>query len=49
MNNIITIDNIKPFTDQCFDGENDKANQIVKEIMYAKSPSRMNLLKWIEK
>jgi hypothetical protein len=28
---IITKDNIKQFTDQCFDKENDKAARIVKE------------------
>jgi len=35
---IIIIDNIKPFTDQCFDRENDKAAHIVKGILDAKSP-----------
>ena len=38
MNSIITINNIKPFTDQCFDRENDKAASIVKGILDAKSP-----------
>jgi hypothetical protein len=39
MNEQITnIDNIKPFTDQCFDRENDKAARIVKGILDAKSP-----------
>ena len=38
MNSIITIDNIKPFTDQCFDRGNDKASRIVKGILDAKSP-----------
>lgn len=35
---IITKDNIKQFTDQCFDKENDKAARIVKGILDAKSP-----------
>ena len=35
---IITIDNIKKFTDQCFDRDNDKAARIVKGILDAKSP-----------
>ena len=35
---IINIDNIKQFTDQCFDKENDKAAKIVKGILDAKSP-----------
>ena len=30
---IITIDNIKKFTDQCFDRNNDKAARIVKGIL----------------
>jgi len=36
MNSIITINNIKLFTDQCFDRENDKASRIVKGILDAK-------------
>lgn len=35
---IITINNIKQFTDQCFDRDNDKAARIVKGILDAKSP-----------
>jgi len=35
---IINIDNIKQFTDQCFDRDNDKAARIVKGILSAKSP-----------
>ncbi|HGJ64765.1 TPA: hypothetical protein ENS27_05165 [bacterium] len=35
---IINIDNIKQFTDQCFDKDNDKAAKIVKGILDAKSP-----------
>jgi len=35
---IITIDNIEKFTDQCFDRDNDKAACIVKGILDAKSP-----------
>ena len=35
---IINIDNIKQFTDQCFDKENDKVAKIVKGILDAKSP-----------
>jgi hypothetical protein len=35
---IINIDNIKQFTDQCFDRKNDKAVQIVKGILDARSP-----------
>jgi len=35
---IITKDNIKQFTDQCFDKDNDKAARIVKGILDAKSP-----------
>jgi hypothetical protein len=35
---IININNIKAFTDQCFDKENDKASRIVKGILDAKSP-----------
>lgn len=35
---IVTKDNIKQFTDQCFDRENDKAARIVKGILDAKSP-----------
>lgn len=35
---IINIDNIKQFTDQCFDRDNDKATRIVKGILDAKSP-----------
>jgi hypothetical protein len=35
---IMDIDNIKQFTDQCFDKDNDKAARIVKGILGAKSP-----------
>jgi len=35
---VITKDNIKKFTDQCFDKDNDKAASIVKGILDAKSP-----------
>ncbi len=35
---ITSIDNIKKFTDQCFDRDNDKAACIVKGILDAKSP-----------
>jgi hypothetical protein len=35
---VTTIDNIKQFTDQCFDKENDKTARIVKGILDAKSP-----------
>lgn len=35
---ITTKDNIKRFTDQCFDKENDKATRIIKGILDAKSP-----------
>ena len=39
MNEQITnIDNIKRFTDQCLDKENDKAAHIVKGILDSKSP-----------
>jgi hypothetical protein len=30
------LNNIKPFTNQCFDRENDKASRIVKGILGAK-------------
>jgi len=36
--NVITLYNIKRFTDQCFDRDNDKATLIVKGILDAKSP-----------
>jgi len=36
--NIITLYNIKRFTDQCFDKDNDKSAKIVKGILNAKSP-----------
>ena len=36
--NVITKDNIKQFTDQCFDKDNDKAVEIVKGILDARSP-----------
>ena len=32
---IINIDNIKPFTDQCFDRDNDIATRIIKGILDA--------------
>ncbi len=35
---IITKDNIKQFTDQCFDKDTDKAAEIVKGILDARSP-----------
>jgi hypothetical protein len=35
---VITEDNIKKFTDQCFDKDNDKSASIVKGILDAKSP-----------
>jgi len=35
---IINIDNIRQFTDQCFDKENDRVAKIVKGILDAKSP-----------
>jgi hypothetical protein len=35
---IITKDNIKRFTDQCFDRESEKASRIIKGILDAKSP-----------
>ena len=35
---ITTINNIKKFTDQCFDRDNDKATRIVKGILDARSP-----------
>ena len=39
MNEQITnIDNIKKFTDQCFDRDNDKAARIAKGILDARSP-----------
>ena len=39
MNEQITnIDNIKMFTGQCFDRDNDKAARIVKGILDAQSP-----------
>ena len=36
--NVTTIDNIKKFTDQCFDRDNDKSARIVKGILDARSP-----------
>jgi hypothetical protein len=39
MNEQVTdINNIKRFTDQCFDKDNDKAASIVKGILDAQSP-----------
>lgn len=38
MKNIITLYNIKQFTDQCFERDNDKAARIVKGILDARSP-----------
>ena len=35
--NVTTIDNIKKFTDQCFDRDNDKSARIVKGILDARS------------
>ena len=35
---IINIDNIKKFTDQCFDRDNDIATRIIKGILDARSP-----------
>ena len=35
---VTTIDNIKKFTDQCFDRDNDKSARIVKGILDARSP-----------
>jgi len=35
---ITTIDNIKKFTDQCFDRDNDIATRIIKGILDARSP-----------
>ncbi|MGQ9609175.1 MAG: hypothetical protein ACUVWN_07730 [bacterium] len=36
--NVITLYNIKKFTDQCFDKDNDKVVGIIKGILDAKSP-----------
>ncbi len=37
-NHVVTLYNIKRFTDQCFDRDNDKVASIVKGILDAKSP-----------
>jgi len=37
-NHVITLYNIKKFTDQCFDRDNDKVASIIKGILDAKSP-----------
>ncbi|HGJ64506.1 TPA: hypothetical protein ENS27_03855 [bacterium] len=36
--NVITLYNIKRFTNQCFDKDNDKVASIIKGILDAKSP-----------
>ncbi|MGQ9610354.1 MAG: hypothetical protein ACUVWN_13725 [bacterium] len=36
--NVITLYNIKKFTGQCFDKDNDKVAGIIKGILDAKSP-----------
>jgi hypothetical protein len=40
---VITKDNIKKFTDQCFDKDNDKSASIVKGILDAKSPRKSDI------
>jgi hypothetical protein len=36
--NVITLYNIKRFTSQCFDKDNDKVASIIKGILDSKSP-----------
>jgi len=42
MKNITTLYNIKRFTDQCFDRDNDKVAPIIKGILDARSPKIIN-------